>query len=153
MKGSVNSHRLWYKKEAQNWNEALPLGNGRLGAMVYGGAKNEQIDLNEDTLWSGKPYSSSGDYSDTYIKAKELVLNGEVKQAQTILEQNFGDSLVQMYLPLGSIILEMQHSDNITDYTRELRLDSGIHTVCYKADNREPQLSVTERIVGMGPYL
>lgn len=126
VKGTLNSHRLIYNKPAKNWNEALPLGNGRIGAMLFGGASIEHIDLNEDTLWSGRPSVSKQNCVETYKTARELTLNGEPEKAEKLLEKEFGDYLVQMYLPLGSIDLKMRLNGEISDYSRELRLDKAV---------------------------
>ena len=87
-------HMLWYKQPAENFNEALPIGNGRIGACVYGGINEETISLNEDTLWSGYPKEIlKENYPDIYKKAAELVNCGKKTEAQRLLEENFGDYL------------------------------------------------------------
>ena len=134
MKGSENAHRLWYKQPADHWNEALPVGNGRIGGMIYGGISRERIDLNEDTLWSGVPYAPDGEYSGVYREVREAVLEGRLQEAQKLLEQRFGDALVQMYLPLGTLELDMQHGEDVGEYRRQLRLDTAVHMVDYWAD-------------------
>lgn len=134
MKGSKYSHLLWYRQSAKNWNEALPLGNGRIGAMIYGDAENEKISLNEDTLWSGGPVNIDGEYSDIYNKAKQLVLDGKPAEAQSLIENKFGNSLVQMYLPLADLNIKMNHNGKIEKYKRQLELDKSLHTVTYETD-------------------
>ncbi len=157
MRGSKDAHRLWYRQAAKNWNEALPVGNGRIGGMIYGDPAREQIDLNEDTLWSGQPYFSTGEYSGIYEKAKDAVLKGRCKDAQELLEQSFGDALVQMYLPLGTLWVEMLHGQPgetpVKKYRRELRLDTSLHTVSYKMDDvyftRKTVASVPHQVLAM----
>ena len=125
--------RLWYEQPASNWNEALPLGNGRLGAMLYGGAHRETISLNEDTLWSGYPRTSQREgMSACFQRIRKLVMQGEMKQAQTLAEEEFGDFLVQMYLPFGDITIDMNHQGEVAGYRRELQLDRARHIVTYR---------------------
>ena len=87
---NCGTNLLWYRTEAIAWSEALPLGNGRLGAMIYGGARHERIFLNEDTLWSGYPmfYDNPGAI-DAYRGAQALSLRGENAEAQALLERSF----------------------------------------------------------------
>jgi alpha-L-fucosidase 2 len=78
---------LWYAQSAATWNEALPLGNGRLGAMVHGGAHNERISLNEDTLWSGYPtFYEREDAVASFRRGRELALQRRYQEAQKELE-------------------------------------------------------------------
>lgn len=123
---------LWYKQSAATWNEALPLGNGRIGAMVYGDAVHERIGLNEDTLWSGKPtFYENPNGAEVFRKARDLALERKYPEAQTLLEQEFTSLWSQVYLPLGEIRLDMEHTDEIQNYRRELDIATGIHTVEY----------------------
>ena len=125
---------LWYREGARNWNEALPLGNGRLGAMVYGNAMTERVGLNEDTLWSGNPsfYENDGAI-EAYREARDLAMKGEYERAQTILEQRFTGLWSQVYLALGDLIVTMSHDPNVTNYRRALDMSEGLHTVEYAA--------------------
>ena len=131
-------HMLWYKQPAENFNEALPIGNGRIGACVYGGINEETISLNEDTLWSGYPKEIlKENYPDTYKKAAELVNCGKKTEAQRLLEENFGDYLVQVYLPLGNLKIKQPHTGRISGYRRELRIDKALHRVIYRCGGKE----------------
>lgn len=135
-----SEHTLRYKNEAACFNEALPLGNGRIGAMVYGGAWEEKISLNEDTLWSGYPKKANREnYPLVYRKAKQLFEEGKIAEAQRLLENSFGDYLVQMYLPLADLKIRMQYGEEygeVKRYSRVLRLDSAIHTVTYVVNDK-----------------
>ena len=124
---------LWYSESAMSWNEAMPLGNGRIGAMVYGGAVNERISLNEDSLWSGIPtYYENPEAVDVFKKARELALERRYTEAQILLEDSFTNLWSQMYLPLGELRLDMEHAQSlIENYRRCLNLDTGTHTVEY----------------------
>lgn len=130
-----NSTLLWYKKPAENFNESLPLGNGRIGACIYGGIETENISLNEDTLWGGFPRESDKKCADLFEKIKKNVLDKKMVAAENLIESDFGDFLVQQYLPLGNIILDFENSGDITDYKRELDISEAISRVEYKSDN------------------
>lgn len=123
-------HLLWYERPAENFNEALPLGNGRIGAMAYGCAAEERLTLNEDTLWSGRPRQSRRHCVETWHATQALSRQGAFKQAQVLLENEFGDDLVQAYLPLGTLRLRTGH-EAVQDYRRELNLQTACHTVAY----------------------
>lgn len=130
----ASEHTLRYKGQATCFNEALPLGNGRIGAMVYGGVLEEKISLNEDTFWSGYPKEKNvEDYPSVYRKALSLFEGGKIAEAQTHLEGNFGDHLVQMYLPLADLKIQMKHvkEDVASQYSRMLKLNRAVHSVSY----------------------
>lgn len=123
---------LWYSEPAMTWNEALPLGNGRIGAMVYGDACHERIGLNEDTLWSGGPtYYGDPNAAEVYQKARDLALQRRYSEAQILLEDSFTNLFTQMYMPLGELRLDMEHLGEIKNYRRALDISTGIHTVEY----------------------
>ncbi|MBO7384907.1 MAG: glycoside hydrolase family 95 protein, partial [Clostridia bacterium] len=127
--------RLWYRQEACNWNEALPLGNGRLGAMVYGGARLERLSLNEDSLWSGYPgFYAQADAPKCWAEARELTAQGKYAQAQELLEQHCTGLWSQMYLALGEADMAFSHAGEISGYTRTLDMSRGVHTVSYTAE-------------------
>ena len=126
--------KISYRKEGKEWLEALPIGNGRLGAMVYGGIKEERVTLNEDTLWSGYPVKNYRGLShDDYRLAKEEAKKGNHKAAMDILEAGLKEAEdVQMYLPLGELKVKFDGGGKIRDYKRTLDLERGIVTVSYK---------------------
>lgn len=128
-----NATTLWYENPARNFNEALPLGNGRMGAMFYGSVEKEKISLNEDTLWTGWPRQSKMQCAHVYERIQQLVLEGKNTEAMALFENEFGDFLVQQYLPLGDLILEFPHEEKITGYRRELSLSQAVGAVCYTA--------------------
>ncbi|MCR8560897.1 glycoside hydrolase N-terminal domain-containing protein [Mucilaginibacter sp. BJC16-A38] len=128
---------MWGKKAAANWNEAYPVGNGRLAAMVYGRPNSEDIQLNEDTYWSGGPYSSvvKGGYK--YLpQVRDLVNKGQFKDAQTL----FGRKLMgypveqQKYQPLANLMLFFKPMTDVTDYKRWLDLQTGITSVQFSSN-------------------
>ena len=125
--------KLWYRQPAQQWTEALPVGNGRLGAMVFGGLENEQLQLNEDTLWAGQPLERDriGAYQHL-AEARRLIFEGKYAEGQKIMQQEFmGPRLIRSYQTLGDLNLKFPPAQNVTDYRRELDLDTGIARVTY----------------------
>lgn len=126
--------KLWYDRPAEKWTEALPLGNGRMGAMVYGGVSEEKICLNEDTLWSGYPHDKNepGRYV-YYRQARELAGKHRYREAQQLLEEYFTGGFTESYMPMGNMHLKMGHGEG-SGYRRELDLRTGVHKVFYQAD-------------------
>ena len=127
------SNLLWYRQEAASWNEALPLGNGRIGAMVYGGALTERVSLNEDTLWSGYPdFCSNPGAARAWREARALAMQGEYAKAQDMLERDFTGLWSQIYLPLGDLHLRMTAGGVPGNFARSLDMSTGVHTVEYE---------------------
>lgn len=135
---------LWYDKPANGWTEALPVGNGRIGAMIYGGDSTETIQFNEETLWSGQPhdYTHPGAYQHL-DEIRKLLWAGKQDEAtklgnEKFMSQPFGQ---QCYLPFGNILLNFPGHENATNYKRKLDLEDAISTVVYEVDgvkfNRE----------------
>lgn len=127
---------LKYSKPAQYFEEALPLGNGQLGAMVYGKTDIERISINHDTLWSGKP-------GDTYVegayesneKAKKLVNEGKKYEAQREIEENFTGKWLNSYMLLGNVYIKRQNaSGKHENYIRTLDLEGSLAKVKYTED-------------------
>jgi len=128
---------LWYDQPARKWEEALPVGNGRLGAMVFGKNKEERIQLNEETYWSGGPYSTvvKGGYQ--YLKEiQQKVFDGKFLEAHNL----FGRQLMgypveqQKYQSLGNLHLFFKNQDSVTAYKRWLDLATGIAGVSYESE-------------------
>jgi len=129
---NIGTNLLWYRQSAATWNEALPIGNGRIGAMVYGDACHERISLNEDTLWSGIPtYYDLPNGSDIFKEARRLALERRYPEAQTLLEREFTNLWSQQYLPLGELRFDMEHPGEVENFKRALDISTGIHTVEY----------------------
>ena len=127
----IDNHQLWYRQSAATWNEALPVGNGRIGAMLFGGAADARIQINEDTLWTGMPMRYENPNAHQALKkARALSLQGDQKGAQDVLEQEFCTGLwSQMYMPLCDLHIRMPAAEHVTDYTRRLDMQRGVHTV------------------------
>ena len=131
---SVNAqqHKLWYNKPASHWLEALPIGNSHLGAMIYGGTDTEEIQLNEETFWSGSPHdNNSAAARDSLQAVRDSIFAGKEEAAHAIIDKNFFKGPHGMkYLPLGSVKLKLGHVD-VSDYRRELSLSNALNTTSY----------------------
>ena len=126
---------LFYRQPAKEWVEALPIGNGRLGGMVFGGVPAERIQLNEDTFWSGGPYDPISDEALQYLpKVRQLLWEGRYKEAQDLADQKLmgRPRHLQAYQPLGDLRLVMAGHEHPTDYRRELDLDRAVVRVRYR---------------------
>jgi alpha-L-fucosidase 2 len=127
---------LWYRRPAEQWVEALAIGNGRLGAMVFGGIDNERIQLNEDTLWAGGPYDpSNADALQALPEARRLIFEGKYREADRLIgEKMMAKLLKQMqYQPVGDLLLGFPGIEGVVDYRRDLNLDTAIAGVSYTA--------------------
>ena len=131
---SVNAqqHKLWYNKPASHWLEALPIGNSHLGAMIYGGTDTEEIQLNEETFWSGSPHDNNSTEAKDFLQAvRDSIFAGKEEAAHAIIDKNFFKGPHGMkYLPLGSVKLKLGHVD-VSDYRRELSLNNALNTTSY----------------------
>ncbi len=126
---------LWYTQPAAKWTEALPIGSGRLGAMVFGGTTSERIQFNEDTLWRGHPHDYVRAGAGSHLaELRRLLLEGKSKAAETLARDTFiGDPKRQMpYQPFGDVRLTFRGHDAATNYRRELLLDSAIARTSYQ---------------------
>ncbi|PZE22330.1 glycoside hydrolase family 95 protein [Paenibacillus xerothermodurans] len=137
MTSSSKEMKLWYRKPATRWVEALPVGNGRLGAMIYGKAEEELIQLNEDSVWYGGPKDRHNPDAAAYFpKIRQLIMDGEVEEAQYLTRLAFTPSskFFGPYQPLGDLNLWFgRHGRTTEDYYRELDVETGIVRVEYTA--------------------
>ncbi|WP_438446096.1 glycoside hydrolase family 95 protein [Gorillibacterium sp. sgz5001074] len=123
---SLKPWRLWYRQPASVWEEALPLGNGRLGAMVFGGIERERIQLNEDTLWSGFPRDTANYEALRHLKrVREMIAGGRYAEAERIVEAHMVGEAVAAYQPLCDLILTQEGLPQTVDYVRELDLEEA----------------------------
>lgn len=129
-----NHLKLWYNKPAQKWTEALPVGNGRLGAMVYGTVETERLQLNEDTLWAGQPVNRDRVGAYKHLpEVRRLIFEGKYAEAQKIMQREFmGPRLIRSYQTLGDLRLRFGDNGQVTDYRRQLDLDTATATVTYR---------------------
>jgi alpha-L-fucosidase 2 len=128
---------LWYDKPASEWTEALPVGNGRLGAMIFGGTATEQLQLNEDTLYAGSPYDPNNlEALQALPEARRLIFEGKYKEAHDLVgAKMMAQPIKQMpYEPLGDLKLSFANHDNITFYRRQLDLNTAIARTYYEND-------------------
>lgn len=125
---------LYFNKPAGNWYEAIPIGNGRLGGMVFGGAESELIQTNEDTFWSGEPrdLQKPGTYQHL-PEIRQLLLDDKTKEAQEAINKYMLGEWNQSYMPFADIVLTFDKGA-VSDYKRELDLTRGIVTVSYIKD-------------------
>ena len=135
MPGDNSDERLWYDQPAKIWLEALPVGNGRLGGMVYGGTLTDEIQLNEDSFWSGGPHNNNSTTSAKYLdQVRNLIFNGKEQEAEDLINQQFiKGPHGQKYLSLGSLKITQAGivPANVTDYRRELDLQTAVSTVTF----------------------
>ncbi|MDE6469701.1 MAG: glycoside hydrolase family 95 protein, partial [Eubacterium sp.] len=122
-------NKIWYKKSAKNWREALPIGNGFTGIMVYGSHKKERLCFNDGTLWSGYPkdYNSAESF-DNLDKVRNLIFEGKNNEADSLCEDKLKGFYSETFLPLGDILIEFSKTDKSIN-SRSLNLSTGIHTV------------------------
>ncbi len=128
---------LWYTQPATRWVEALPIGNGRLGGMVFGGIVNERVQLNEDTLWGGGPYDPSNpEAREALPTARQLIFDGKYAEAHALIAQKMLARPVRQmpYQPLGDLVLTFPDAPNVVNYRRELNLDTAVARVSYTID-------------------
>lgn len=148
-------HRLWYSEPAKEWVEALPIGNGRLGGMIYGGVDKEEIQLNEETLWAGAPYSNNNPEAlNTLPEVRRLIFNGENLKAQQLIDKTFRTPQNGMpYQTIGSLFLSFTGHENYTDYYRDLDLSEAVASTKYKVNGvtytREVFSSFTDNVIVM----
>jgi len=127
---------LWYPQPAKQWVEALPVGNGRLGAMVFGGTAQERIQFNEDTIWTGQPHDYSHDgAAQSLPEIRKLLFEGRQKEAEKLASERFMSVPLRQkaYQPAGDLLLDFPANEQASDYRRDLDIDSAIAAVSYKA--------------------
>jgi alpha-L-fucosidase 2 len=136
-KTSQNPMRLWYDDPATQWTEALPVGNGRLGAMVFGDVRKEHIQFNEDSLWTGIPHDYSHADAYEYLpEIRNLLFQGKQREAEDLASRTFMSVPLRQerYQPFGDIWIECEGADEFTDYERELNIDTAIASVRYQKE-------------------
>ncbi|KJD31097.1 alpha-L-fucosidase [Tamlana nanhaiensis] len=134
----TNNNLLWYNQPANNWNEALPIGNGRIGGMLFGGVENDNIQLNEETVWAGEPGNNiTKDYFDDIENLRTLLFAEKYEEAQQLALETFPKSTPEdnnygvPYQTVGNLKLGFKNHDNPTNYKRDLDIENAISTVNY----------------------
>lgn len=147
--------KLWYRQPAgATWENALPIGNGRLGAMVYGNVSRETIQLNEHTLWSGSPNRNDNQMAlDSLGVLRQLIFDGKYKEAESLANKVIitKKSHGQMFQPLGDLQLVFEGHEQYTDYYRELDIEKALARTTYTVNGinyrREAMASFTDRVI------
>ncbi len=154
---------LFYRQPAREWVEALPIGNGRLGGMVFGGVPAERVQLNEDTFWSGGPYDPINSEAQQYLpQVRQLLREGRYQEAQELADQKLmgRPRHLQAYQPLGDLRLVIEGHEHPTDYRRDLDLDRAVARVRYRigdttftreAFSSAPDQVIVVRLTADGP--
>jgi alpha-L-fucosidase 2 len=154
--GNLN---LWYDKPAAGWNEALPIGNGRLAAMVFGGVNQGQIQLNEGTIWAGEPGNNvpKKPVYGALQQMRKLLFTGKYLQAQLLSNQTFpryaakDNNYGMPYQTAGNLFIDFQNPGKITRYRRELDISRAIATVSYRVNGvnykREVFASIPDNVI------
>jgi alpha-L-fucosidase 2 len=127
---------LWYRQPATKWTEALPIGNGRLGAMIFGGITSERIQLNEDTIWAGeKRDRNNPEGSKNLGEVRRLLFVGKVVEAEKLADQTIISIPRRLppYQPLGDLLLHFQGHEDAINYVRELDLETAVARISYSA--------------------
>lgn len=131
-----SKRRLWYNQPAQQWNQALPVGNGRLGAMIFGGTAEERLQLNEDSVWYGGPRDRNNEDALPHLpKLRRLILAGKLREAEELAAMTMAGlpEAQRHYLPLGDLLLSFGgHGQPAEAYQRELDLENGICRISYR---------------------
>lgn len=152
--------QLWYSRPASVWNEALPLGNGRLAAMLFGGTSTEHVQLNEETVWSGEPGNNitPGAY-ESIQQIRQLVFAAKYKEAQELSNASFprnaatGNNYGMQYQSVGDLFLRFSGHEQVSDYRRDLDIGKAIATVSYSSNGikfkREVFASLTDGVIVM----
>ena len=132
-----SAQKMWYSSPASCWLEALPIGNSHLGAMDFGGLEEEELQLNEETFWSGAPHNNNSKKSLTLLpQVRELIFNGQERKAADIINKEFIPGPHGMrYLPMGSLKLNFPGHSLAKDYSRDLDLSQAIATTRYSIDS------------------
>jgi alpha-L-fucosidase 2 len=129
---------LWFAQPAVKWDEALPLGNGRLGAMVFGGVSRERIQLNEESLWAGRPVEAwPEDFPKHMAEVRRLVFQGKNAEAEAygVKHLTATPTSFRSYEPLGDLTIDFGNDRPVEGYRRELRLTDGLSRVEFKQND------------------
>lgn len=153
---ALSASVLWYRQPAAKWNEALPVGSGRLGAMVFGGIETERIQFNEDTLWRGHPrdYVRAGS-AEAVPEVRRLLAEGKVEEAQNLARAKMLSNPVRQmpYQPFGDIRLRFPGHEKASNYRRELDLDTAVAATRYEVEgiaySREVLASYPDNVVAV----
>ncbi len=146
---------LWYRQPATEWLQAMPLGNGMIGAMVFGGVPQERIALNESSFWSGRPHNYDDPDAFKYFpQIRDLVFAAKFQEAEKLIDAHFYGipKSQEAYQPIGDLLLSFPDA-NVTDYRRALDMETGVAKVSYRQGDavitREAFVSWPDRVLVM----
>ena len=127
--------KLFYEKAAECWEQTLAIGNGSLGAMIFGGVKREKLGLNEESLWSGYKHDKNREEAYEYLgKVRELVFEEKYVEAEKEVQKHMLGEYNESYLPLGNLNVAFSHDEKVAEYKRVLDLEESLVQVSYKAE-------------------
>lgn len=148
--------RLWYDKPASQWHEALPIGNGRMGGMVFGGIQKERIGLNEDSIWYGRPLDRiNPDSAANLPEIRRLIFEGRIQEAErlALFALSGTPAYERIYQTMGSLELTFDYGREAAGYERELDLETGIAETVFSADGvrytREAIASFPDQVIAL----
>jgi alpha-L-fucosidase 2 len=145
---------LWYKQPARNWNEALPVGNGRMGAMIFGNPSEEHLQLNESSLWSGGPVNTNPnpDARKYIVQIREALAREDYKLAESLTARVQG-LFTESYLPLGDLFIRQQLNGEATEYRRELDIQRAVARTSFRIGDavytREYLASAPDQVIAL----
>ncbi|WP_242082401.1 glycosyl hydrolase family 95 catalytic domain-containing protein [Aestuariivivens sediminis] len=138
---ALDNTLLWYEDAAKNWNEALPIGNGRIGGMLFGGIIHDTIQLNEETVWAGEPGNNiTQNYYQDIVNIRELLFSGKYEEAQIVALSVFPKNPPEQtnygvpFQTVGNLVLNFSEQDDFSNYRRELDIRNAISTVTYSSN-------------------
>ena len=141
---------LWYKKPATKWTEALPVGNGRMGAMVFGDYLHEHIQLNEESVWAGTKINNNNPEAKSHLKEiQQAIFNGNYSEALDLSNKYLVGTPrnIRSYQPLGNLFINYHWKEKPTAYQRSLDLNNGISTTSFTVDGN----TITQEIFASAP--
>ncbi|MGQ1784562.1 glycoside hydrolase family 95 protein [Saccharicrinis sp. GN24d3] len=148
--------RLFYNQPADKWTDALPIGNGRMGAMIYGGVEKEHIQFNEETLWTGQPHDYAHKGAHKYLaQIRQLLSEGKQLEATHLASDEFMSVPLKQkaYQPFGDVFIEFPGHENYTNYSRTLDIEKAISSVSYKVGKtnfkREVLASFPDQVIAI----
>ena len=135
-----NPMTIWFNKPAADWNEALPVGNGNLGAMIFGGIEKERLELNESTVWTGeKRWDGNPAALKSLAEVRRLLFSGKYKEAEELAQKNImcwkPENPSATYQALGDLFMDFGHQKKAVNYRRELNIEDAVARVSFTSDN------------------
>jgi alpha-L-fucosidase 2 len=155
LQAAAQRYMLWYQKPAADWHEALPIGNSHMGAMIYGGTHREEVQLNEETFWSGSPHDNNSKEALGHLQeVRSLIFNNQEEKAYDIINKYFIKTPFGMkYLLLGSMFIDFPDVKDVSNYRRELDLSTAMHRVSYESNGvkytRRAFASIRDNVIVM----